>query len=259
MDLILLGEWFDDLAKNEDTGRERKLSTRRKAVEVVQLAWQWAWDEDEYGEYVPRPRTIKMPTQPNDPVVAPTWAEMDACVDAAEGHLRQLALMLRFTGLRVQQVMGLLWDDVDLKKGVLRIRGELGKTRSERQGRLIPVSRHLIEIMATWGRREGWIVPSKRKKGGERERVARSREMVAAWKRADVSPDIWRGRPHHAFRKGFSSGLKRVGADDEAVEFLLGHSLGLRGVYNDPNALPLREAVDMIPALGVGPEVSVSH
>lgn len=30
----------------------------------------------------------------------------------------------------------------------------------------------------------------------------------------------------------------------------MGHSLGLRGVYNAPDAQPLREAVDLIPALG---------
>jgi hypothetical protein len=50
------------------------------------------------------------------------------------------------------------------------------------------------------------------------------------------------------------SGLKRLGADDEAVEVLVGHSLGLRGHYADPEAMPLREAVALIPALALGDE-----
>jgi hypothetical protein len=35
----------------------------------------------------------------------------------------------------------------------------------------------------------------------------------------------------------------------DAVEFLVGHSLGLRGVYTDPDALPLRETLPRIPPL----------
>ncbi len=61
--------------------------------------------------------------------------------------------------------------------------------------------------------------------------------------------EVWEGRPHHAFRKGLVSGLKRAGADTDAVEVLVGHSLGLRGVYTDPDAIPLRGAVELIPRL----------
>lgn len=53
-----------------------------------------------------------------------------------------------------------------------------------------------------------------------------------------------------AFRKGFVGGLKRLGCDEEAVECLVGHFLGLRGLYTDPEALPLVEAVKLIPPTG---------
>lgn len=46
------------------------------------------------------------------------------------------------------------------------------------------------------------------------------------------------------------SELRRAGADPDVVEVLVGHSLGLRGVYTDPDALPMREAVGLIPPLG---------
>lgn len=70
-----------------------------------------------------------------------------------------------------------------------------------------------------------------------------------AWKRAGVREVAWKGQPHQRFRKGFRSGLKRLGADGEAVEYLIGHYLGLVTVYTDPEFLPLREAVDLIPPL----------
>ena len=43
------------------------------------------------------------------------------------------------------------------------------------------------------------------------------------------------------------SGLRKAGADPDAVEFLVGHTLGLVGVYTDPEALPLLEAVRLVP------------
>ena len=47
--------------------------------------------------------------------------------------------------------------------------------------------------------------------------------------------------------------MKRLGADPDAVEYLVGHSLGLRGVYIDPEALPLRATVDLIPPVTIEP------
>ena len=103
--------------------------------------------------------------------------------------------------------------------------------------------------MAGWGPREGFLIPSSREEDGPRAREASARAMARAWKRAGAREEVWKQRPHHAFRKGFRSGLKRLGADDMAVEFLRGHSLGIAGVYTDPDAMPLRDAVDLIPPL----------
>ena len=43
------------------------------------------------------------------------------------------------------------------------------------------------------------------------------------------------------------SGLRRVGTDPDAVEFPVGHMLGIVGVYTGPEALPLLEAVRLVP------------
>jgi integrase len=143
--------------------------------------------------------------------------------------------------------MGLRWDDIDMKTATLTVRGELGKSRQERRGRVIPISRHLVDILASWGKREGFLVTTNAR--GRRERLAQPRAMDHAWERAGVRSAAWAGRPHHAFRKGFVSELRRAGADPDVVEVLVGHSLGLRGVYTDPDALPMRQAVDLIPSI----------
>jgi len=248
----LLAELYDYLKVNGRHGHPRQPSTVRKIVEVLERVWIWAHNEDAYAEFMPPPRRLAMPVGPGQPVVAPTWAEMDACIAGAQGWIRQLGVVLRFTGLRVQQAMHLKWEDFDLEAGVLRIRGELGKTRHERRGRAIPVSRHLVAEMLTWERSQAFVVPSGRKQDGPRGREAKGRDMGRAWKRAGVKEEVWKQRPHHAFRKGFKTELTRAGARWEAVEHLLGHQVGdsVTSRYLDPEFLPLREAVDLIPPLG---------
>jgi len=244
----LLAEWHTTLKHDGLHGRPRQDATRRKLVEVVQLAWAWLYDNDESDAAIPPPRKIRMVREPAAPTVAPTWAEMDACIAELRRWQRDLAVLLRFTGLRVQQAMSLTWDDVDLRARCMRVRGELGKSPQERRGRVVPVSGHLVDELGDWPvGDEPWLVLSKRQRGNDRERMARARDFRRAWERAGVREDVWRGRPHHSFRKGFVSELRRSGADADAVEFLVGHSLGLRGIYTDPSALPLRATVDLIP------------
>ena len=248
----LLEDLYDDLLRDGLHGRPRGVSTVVKIVAVFERAWAWAYNEDEYSRWVPPPKWMEMPEEPQDPVVAPTWAEMDACVAAARGWVRQLAILLRFLGVRVAQAMWLRWDDFDFEAATLRIRGELGKSRHERRGRIIPVSRHLVDEMRGWKRHGEFVVHYPGKQDGPQGREARGRDMRRAWKRAEIREEVWRQRPNHSFRKGFKSQLTGAGAPWEAVEHLLGHQVGdnTTARYLDPKALRLRDAVDLIPPLG---------
>jgi integrase/recombinase XerD len=235
----LLADYYASLAPG--------LATRRQLVAAVERAWRWAAESDAYCDDVPRPRHLEVPAPPGRPTVAPTWAEVDAVIAHAKGepHRRLLAL-LRCTGLRVHQALGLAWSDVDLERGTLRVRGELGKTSVERQGRVVPLAPVLLEELAGWGVREGALVA-----GLKDEQAARLR-TVAAWQASGQRAELWQRRPHHAFRRAFVTGLRRAGADPDAVEVLVGHSLGLRGVYTDPEALGLRDVVALVPKIVSG-------
>jgi integrase len=247
----LLGEMYDGLLASGLKG-QRRASTVKKLVEVFERMWAWAANEDAYDGFVPAPKRLDMPEGAGDPVVAPTWADMDSCIVKAQGWIRKLAVVLRFTGLRVQQAMHLKWEDFDYDRCTLRIRGELGKTRFERRGRIIPVSKHLVAELEKWEHEQEYVIPCHRMQDGPRGREARGRDMGRAWKRAMVREDIWKQRPHHCFRKGFKTELNRAGAQWEAVEHLLGHQVGdsVTSRYLDPEFLPLKETVDLIPPLG---------
>jgi integrase len=247
----LLQKFYRDTADGGRHGNSRNLDTRRRLLLDVFIWWEWAHDQDEYSAFVHPPRRFEVTREAGKPTIAPTWEEMAACVRAAQGWHGQVATLLYYTGLRVQQVMLLHWTDFDFAAERLTIRGELGKSHHERTGRIVPISKHLAEELASWPRTSQWLFDSPRARGGARERVFRARDMGRAWARAGVREEVWKRRPDHSFRKGFVSGLKRLGADSEAVEYLVGHRLpGVRDVYVDASAHGLRAAIARIPPVG---------
>ena len=244
-------------------GQEKGAGTRKRYVGWLLGAWAWALHEPEFRGGVPSPvislrhLTLERPA-PHAPVVAPTWAEMDAMIACASGWQQQLYILLRCTGLRVAQGMALRWSDFDLERGVLKIRKGLpgSKTNAERRGRRIPFAPALEPFLHRWKAQgtEEWVIPTGRR--GADARTARARDARRAWDRAVARFGV-RGdatKAHHIFRAGFQSGLKKLGADDEAVEQLVGHDLGVRGEsYIDPTALPMVEAANLVPDVDIAP------
>jgi integrase len=165
-------------------------------------------------------------------------------------------------------VLELRRDDLDLEAGLLRIRPELGKTRAEKRGRIVPVSHHLLAMVPGWPEDpDGWLVhvPPHARRGedgpgryeGAPKRRAWNAQLSGAWLRAGVRPEVWdtqpsedgrrhNGHPAHAFRRGFITGLQVLGAPIEDVQYLVGHQQAAAGAargnvtterYTDPSAV----------------------
>ena len=202
--------YIRDVLPAYDGGQEGAVRHGGTRVKQVERFWSWAYDSDRYGEFIPRPRRLEMREETPRTTVAPTFAEMDACIRCAhlDWHQRLLVIM-RYTGLRVSQAREMLWTDFDPKGLFLSIRPELGKTARERAGRRIPYSRHLRAEMLTWsGSRTGTVVPARH----WREAIRHTR---SAWEKSEVRREVWdgpdgrTGQPHHAFRKGVETGLMK--------------------------------------------------
>ena len=129
-----------------------------------------------------------------------------------------------------------------------------------RVGRIIPVSAHLIEALSCWPRVGPYVIPSP-PGSGDRTRQPRPREVARAWRDGRVPERAWKGAPHHAFRKGFKSGLLRAGAAPDAVDHLQGHVIsGSRGRYIDPMvAYDLVEVVGRVPGIKLRAEGEAGH
>lgn len=236
-----LTDYYDHLAARSDV-RE---TTRQQYIQAAERIWAWAYDQDDFAEDLARPRRLEMRPVESTPTVAPTWAECDRCIAelSPTSSAYRAAIIMRYTGLRIGQACGLAFGDIDTAARTLRLRGELGKSKAERAGRIMPVSPHLLAAVESWGGLPtDRLVP----------RPAGAVDVVrAAWVRSGVRAEVYQGRPDHAFRKAFVSELRRAGADADAVEYLVGHSSGIRGIYTDPSALPLAAAVVLVTASGI--------
>lgn len=244
LSLPLIKEYHAELDGFE--GKRRVLSSRNKYTRSVHQLWRWAFEDDTFGEFTPRAKTLRLKAPPAAHARALPWSDIDRVVGLAHGRHKQLLTVLRYTGLRVDQAMQLEWADFDLGAATLYVRPELGKTRTEKIGRLLPISPHFVAELAGWGVREGFVVPA----GLKESREGRGRDVWRFFERAEIDPKFWRQRPHHAFRLAFETNLKAAGVDTEAVEFYVGHDLKIRATYNDPWALPLAELAAAIPKIG---------
>lgn len=100
----------------------------------------------------PVKRSAREDTRP----VMPTKAELKALIDGAAERSRPMLLTLLFAGLRGSEMRGLLWEDVDLKRGVLHVRrrtdrfNAFGPPKSKAGIRDIPLPPTLFRELKAW-------------------------------------------------------------------------------------------------------------
>ena len=241
-------------------GEGRKAVTRHRKVQEAEHLWDWAYDDPDRYPGVPVPRKITDKRKPGAvrqpvPVVAlayATWADMDAmigCLGSKAPWHRRLAVLLRYTGLRASQALGLRWEDVALERGVLRVRaGVAGAKRG--MGRALPMHSALVEEMAGWGQRSGLVFRApqgRRSMPGGRATVP----FRKAWEQAGVDPAKWdkapdqeipgaraNARPTHAFHGGFKAELEAAGVPAERAAYLIGHKRGATVAAYVPEGRP---------------------
>lgn len=220
------------------------VNTRRQVIGQVRRFWEWAFDQDQWEHLVPRPRKVKLPTARRARVHAASWAQVDLVIAKCDREaVRRAAVLLRFLGWRVRQVCGLVAEDLDLEAELVHLRGELGKSALEREGRSVPMPADLKAEVRMWRLRPG-------------ERVVKlavgsvRRAIRKAWRASGLPETLWRGRPDHAFRKTLRSELVATRKiESDAIEYWCGRDTANRGRYTDPRVLELVEIARAIPPL----------
>lgn len=245
-----------------------------QTVAAVVDMWTWAADQVEYQAAMPRPPyniDTVMPATPiyEAPEHVATLAECDACLRAIRLPMpRRMATIMRYTGLRLEQVANVYREDFDLTACSVLVRK--GKSRREKaMNRRVPVAPGLLADLRPWleALPAGPLFPDLTAKDESGASVPmrayrnQTRYVTEAWEAATLADEarreVWappsreKNRPDHVFRAAFQSFLMDQGIGDNVIDYLVGHSAkSTRGKhYARPGDVALRRAVDLLPAV----------
>jgi integrase len=182
------------------------------------------------------PAEMPRPTPPRSARVLDE-TELAALVRHATGGCGPAVTLLAYTGLRISEVLGLRWADVDFVEGELRVRSQLLPARKDRPARLVPlktkaserdmplfpaVENALAELLerelaAGRGQEADLVFTTRSGKPLSLRNVARAVEEAAA------SAGLERATPHD-LRRSFCSLAGRRGVDPIEAAQITGHS-----------------------------------
>jgi len=156
--------------------------------------------------------------------------EATALVEITAGDplaLRDRAMLelLYSSGLRVSELCGTRWRDLDTEQGLLRVTGKGNKTR------IVPVGRMGLEALAVLrdsqsASADAPILP------GRGDQPLTPGAVRAAIKRRARSQGIWRRVYPHLMRHSCASHLLESSGNLRAVQELLGHAdIGTTQIY----------------------------
>ncbi len=179
-------------------------------------------------------RLVKLEKEDNARDRVLTQEEFEALQDHSAPHVQAVNLMACQTGMRCGEILNLTWDKVDLKAGLIRLKGEDTKTRD---GRVIPLTQELTarlkELYKVRYIHEPHVFLVDGKSIGSIKTAFKN-----ACRRAGVV-----GFRFHDFRHTAVTNMRRAGIDHLTVMRITGHkTLTVFKRYNSFAEGDLREA-----------------
>jgi integrase/recombinase XerD len=191
---------------------------------------------------------VRPPTAPRRLPKAIPVTDVERLLDAAEvggtaSAIRDRALLevLYGSGARISEAVGLDVDDLDLARGLVRLRGKGGKERIVPIGRpaVVAVESYLVRVRPDLARRgRGTPAVFCNLRGGRLSRQSAWAALQVAAERAGLAAHV----SPHTLRHSFATHLLEGGADVRVVQELLGHaSVTTTQIYTKVTADTLRE------------------
>lgn len=211
-----------------ETSKPKTINTRLGTIRrMFSLAVEW-----EILVKVPRFEFIRLGKD------APRWltdAEMAKLIEKVEPQWKEMILVALRTGLRIGELRGLQWGDVDLERRVLHVRRtdpgrktmDATKPKGNRD-RIVPLTVESAEalrrIRPADATSTGWVWPALLRRRGEKRARARSEKgcwtaIARAAKRAGLADVGW-----HTLRHTYASHLVMRGVAIRVIQKWLGHA-----------------------------------
>lgn len=175
----------------------------------------------DWGELSTVPKISRLKTT----VKTPRFLTQEECIqllsDYNEPLWRRMVLTGIHTGLRLGELLGLQWKDVDFDRCVIdvrhsRVRGELTSPKSHRS-RLVPMTTVLSSELSSQPHDHGFVFA--KKNGSPHETHQASSALIRMCRRTGLDKIGW-----HILRHTFASHLVMRGVPLRHVQELLGHS-----------------------------------
>ena len=188
---------------------------------------------------------IKRLRQPRSQFDFLSHDEADVLVAAmAEGRWRRMVTLALNTGLRIGELLGLQWNDLDIaaRQMVVRrsiVNGVVGTTKNYRE-RQLPLSTAAIAALTTSPRDQ--LLVFHHDDGTPLTYAMAQYAIERAWMRAGLRPITW-----HVLRHTFASWLVADGVPLPVVQGLLGHSsIEMTMRYSHLAPSTFRSAIDVL-------------
>lgn len=214
---------------------------------MLNCAFEW--------ERLPSPTRVKLLKAPKPEMRFLEFEEADRLLEGVEaGQERTMILIALRAGLRVGELLGLHWDDVDLRRGDLHVRhsyhrGHLDSPKGNRS-RVVPMTDKVQETLRQHRHRDiaGPIV-FHNPDGSHLTDNQTKRYAIRAFRRAHLDKPGW-----HILRHTFASHLVMKGATLKAVQELLGHaSIEMTMRYAHLSPVSKKRAIHLLDGTHVAP------
>lgn len=166
------------------------------------------------------------------------WPKFDSC----RPNVRDIFKLILLTCQRPGEVMGMEWTEIDLDKKLWTLPAE--RTKSKRQGHLIPLSPQVIAILEPRkGNKSEFVFPSNHgAKCGYTCNLNKARYKLIK----DIQMEQWGA---HDLRRTGRTVMSEIGIAPNVAERVLNHSMGkIEGTYDIFGYLP--QKVDALNKLG---------
>jgi integrase len=168
-------------------------------------------------------------------------AEIERLLAASTPRDRLMLATVLYTGLRISEMLGLVWDDIDLAAGVIHVRAQLSRAHRHAPARRVapktpasvrdvPLVTQLARLLSAhrqaspFARGGDWVFATARGTPYGHRNVSR-RVLGRAAQRAGLNDDGWPPLRFHDLRHTFASHLIiDVGLDVAQVSRILGHA-----------------------------------
>jgi len=230
--LMAIQSWLSDLKGKTGKPLSKKTKQHIKALlhRIIECAMRWGYlpvDRNPISLVEVRVSGIQPKKRLKVPLTLGQLKFVFADKEIAH-HVRVMISIAVFTGMRVSEILGLRWEDIDLAAGTVSIQRSfvgkfVGETKTQSSEAVLPLPDQLVTILATWQTEQpsinGWVFGSVTTGRPFHRDSLQADHLLPAGLRHGIQGLGW-----HTFRHSHIAYLREMKTAPEVQMMLMRHS-----------------------------------